>query len=164
MAEWLSASTQIFLFFGMLFGLFGMLIPIFPGPLVIWALMLLSGLLLGFEVKGVILFTLITGLAIAGMLADNVLMVGKARQDGARWLSIFVASITGLVGSLLLTPLAGIPLTLLALYLMEYAYRKDKSEAWAVVKGMAVGWGWSFVVRFGLGVMMIALWGLWVLT
>jgi hypothetical protein len=26
---------------------------------------------------------------------------------------------------------------------------------------MAIGWGWSFVARFGIGLMMIALWAIW---
>jgi len=163
MVNWMVIFIQILLFLGMLFGLFGMLVPVFPGPLVIWAFTFLSGWILGFDLKGVIFLVLLTGLAIAGMLADNVLMVGKARLDGARWISIFVASFAGLVSSLLLTPIGGIPITLLALYLMEYANRKDKQEAWDVTKGMALGWGWSFVVRFSLGLVMIALWGIWVL-
>jgi hypothetical protein len=26
---------------------------------------------------------------------------------------------------------------------------------------MAIGWGWAFVLRFAVGLMMIALWAIW---
>jgi uncharacterized protein YqgC (DUF456 family) len=161
MTSWLAVVIQIALFLGMLIGLFGMIIPVFPGPLVLWVLTLVYGLIFGFEMPGLLLFVIISILAIVGMLSDNVLMIGKARQGGARWGSILLASFVGFVGSILLTPIGGIALTLLVLYLMEYAQRKDKDEAWEATKSMMLGWGWAFVVRFGLGVIMIVLWGIW---
>ncbi len=161
MAPWLALVIKIFLFLGTLFGLFGLIVPAFPGLTVMWVLMFAYGLIFGFDVVGAILFGLISLIAIAGMLADNVLMIGKARQGGAKWRSIFLASVAGFCGSILLTPIGGIALTLLALYLSEYADRRDKHESWEVTKEMALGWGWAFVVRFSLGVLMIILWGIW---
>jgi hypothetical protein len=38
---------------------------------------------------------------------------------------------------------------------------KDYRKALAVTKGMAIGRGWSFVARFGVGLMMITLWAIW---
>lgn len=161
MASWLALVIKIFLFLGTLFGLFGLIVPAFPGLTVMWVLIFAYGLIFGFDVAGAILFGLISLLAIAGMLSDNVLMIGKARQGGAKWRSIFLASVAGLFGSILLTPIGGIALTLLALYLSEYADRRDKHESWEVTKEMALGWGWAFVVRFSLGMMMMVLWGIW---
>jgi predicted tellurium resistance membrane protein TerC len=37
----------------------------------------------------------------------------------------------------------------------------DKEEAKTVVKALLTGWGLAFIVRFGLGVVMFALWGIW---
>ncbi len=164
MANWLHIALRIFILLGMLFGLFGLIVPVFPGLTVMWVLALAYGLIFGFEVKGAILFAIMSVFAVAGMLADNVLMIGKARQGGARWRSIFIASLVGFVGSLLLTPIGGIALTLLALYLSEYADRRDRDEAWQVTKDMILGWGWAFVVRFSLGFVMLVLWGIWVWT
>lgn len=149
------------LLLGTLFGLFGLIVPAFPGLTVMWVLIFAYGLIFGFDLSGAILFGLISVLAVAGMLSDNVLMLGKARQGGAKWRSIFLASVAGFFGSILLTPIGGVALTLLALYLSEYADRRDKRESWEVTKQMALGWGWAFVVRFSLGVVMMILWGVW---
>lgn len=160
----LAVAIKLFLLSGMVLGLLGLIVPAFPGLTVIWVLMLAYGLLFGFEVKGAIFFTLISIAAVVGMLSDNVLMIGKAREGGARWISIFLASIVGLVGSILLTPIGGVALTLLTLYLSEFAYCRNRVEAWETTKNMALGWGWAFVVRFGLGLLMLILWGVWELS
>jgi hypothetical protein len=57
--------------------------------------------------------------------------------------------------------LIGIAGALGALFLAEYIFSRDYRKALAVTKGMAIGWGWSFVARFGVGLMMIALWAIW---
>ncbi|MDZ7776169.1 MAG: DUF456 domain-containing protein [Bacteroidales bacterium] len=64
-------------------------------------------------------------------------------------------------GSLFLTPLLGIPITLLALFLTEYARQKDSERAWAATKSMIFGWGTSVVVRLLLGMAMLILWAMW---
>jgi hypothetical protein len=44
---------------------------------------------------------------------------------------------------------------------MEMQRLKDSEEAIMVVKALLIGWGLAFVVRFGIGVVMFALWGVW---
>jgi uncharacterized protein YqgC (DUF456 family) len=161
MTHWLEIVVKLFMLFGMLIGLAGMVVPIFPGVTVIWALALLYGIIFGFGVGGGWLFAFITVLAVIGWVVDNILMGGKARQGGARWTSIAIAFVAGFVGSIFLTPLGGIAATLYALYLAEYSYRQDRAEAWAVTKSMAIGWGWAFVARFSIGLVMIGLWAIW---
>jgi len=145
----------------MLVSLCGLIVPIFPGLVVIWVLALLYGILSGFGMLGAVLFVIITGLAILGEISDNLLMSKKARQEGARWLSIAFAFVAGIVCSIAFTPLAGIAAALGGLFLAEFVSSKDYRKALAVTKGMAIGWGWSFVARFGVGLMMIALWAIW---
>ena len=161
MVNWLEIVVKLFMLFGMLIGLAGMIVPIFPGVTVIWALALLYGIIFGFGVGGGWLFAFITVLAVIGWVVDNILMGGKARQGGARWTSIALAFVAGFVGSIFLTPIGGIAATLFALYIAEYSYRQDRAEAWAVTKSMALGWGWAFVARFSIGLVMIGLWAIW---
>ncbi len=59
------------------------------------------------------------------------------------------------------SPLGGIAAALGGLFLAEFISSKDHRKALAVTKAMAIGWGWSFVVQFGIGLMMIALWAIW---
>jgi uncharacterized protein YqgC (DUF456 family) len=146
---------------GMLVTLCGLVVPVFPGLIVIWLLALLYGIVSGFGTLGAVLFIVITALAILGEISDNLLMSKKARQGGARWLSIAIAYIAGVACSIVFTPLVGIAATLAALFLAEFLFSRDHRKALAVTKGMAIGWGWSFVLRFGVGLVMIALWAIW---
>ena len=161
MVGWLGIAIKVLMLFGMLVGLAGMIAPIFPGVTVIWALALLYGIIFGFGGGGGWLFALITVLAVAGWVIDNVLMGGKARQGGARWSSIALAFVAGFVGSIFLTPLGGIAAAFFGLYLAEYSHQRDHAEALKVTKAMAIGWGWSFVARFSIGLVMIGLWAIW---
>jgi uncharacterized protein YqgC (DUF456 family) len=150
--------TQVFI----LVGLFGLLIPIFPGLAVIWVAVLLYGLVSGFSTLGIVLFIVITILTIVGSLADNVMMGAGARQGGASWLTIGAALLAGVAGTLLLPPLGGIIAAPLAILLLEYRRAGDMDQAWQALKGLATGWGLGVLVRLGVGFLMMLLWWLWV--
>jgi uncharacterized protein YqgC (DUF456 family) len=158
---WLITTTNILTFLTMLFGLFGLIIPIFPGNLVMWVAALVYGLIFGFGKLGGILFGVISLLMVAAVLTDNVLMGAKVRKNGAAWLSIILALIAGVVGTFIFPPIGGIIAAPLVLYLMEFQRLKDSSEAMKVVKALLIGWGLAFLVRFGLGLLMFGLWGIW---
>jgi len=47
----------------------------------------------------------------------------------------------------------------LTLFLVEYQrLGKKQKEAWAATKAVALGWGWSTLIRVGIVLVMIALW------
>jgi hypothetical protein len=145
----------------MLVGLFGLIIPIFPGNVVIWLAALVYGLVFGFGRLGGIMFAIITLLMLVAVAADNVLMGTKAREKGADWGSIILALIAGVVGTMIFPPIGGLIAAPLVLYLAELQRRRDSEEAMVVVKALLTGWGLAFVVRFGIGVVMFGLWGIW---
>jgi hypothetical protein len=145
----------------MSFGLLGLIIPIFPGNVVMWLAALVYGLVFGFGWLGAVMFAIITILMLIAVSADNVLMGAKAREKGADWGSIILALIAGVLGTIIFPPIGGIIAAPLALYLAELQRRRDAEEAQKVVKALLTGWGLAFVVRFGLGVVMFGLWGLW---
>lgn len=145
----------------MLVGLFGLVIPIFPGGVVIWLAALGYGLKFGFGTLGIVMFIIITLLMLAIGAADNVLMGAKARQAGASWRGIIIGLLAGVLGTILFPPFGGLIAAPIALFIVEYLRLGDNDEALKVTKGLLVGCGWSFFVRFGLGVIMILLWGIW---
>ena len=161
MPIWLDTTIHILTVLTMLVGLFGLIVPIFPGNVVMWLAALVYGLIFGFGKLGGIMFAIITLLMIVAALADNVLMGTKAREKGADWGSIILALIAGVVGTMLFPPIGGLIAAPLVLYLAELQRRRDAEEAQAVVKALLTGWGLAFIVRFGLGVVMFALWGIW---
>jgi hypothetical protein len=148
----------------MLFGLFGMVIPIFPGGVVIWLAVLVYGLLFGISGWGWVFFIVITAMMIAEIFVDDLMMASAVRKQGASWGSVAFAYLGGIVGTILLPPFGGILGAPLVLYLSEYGRRRRRDKAWQVTRALLVGWGWSFVARFALGLVMIGLWFGWVIT
>ena len=86
MPNWLNLSLNILIYLIMAVGLFGMVIPIYPGVVIIWAAVLVHGLATGFATLEILVLVIITLLMNAGTLVDNFLMGGKARQAGASWI------------------------------------------------------------------------------
>jgi hypothetical protein len=72
-----------------------------------------------------------------------------------------MALIAGVVGTILVPPVGGLIAAPLMLYVMETQRLGNAEEAKEVVKALLIGWGMAFVVRFGIGVVMLILWGIW---
>ncbi len=165
MPEWLQIAGEVALrtiiFFFMVVGLLGLIVPIFPGIIVIWLAALGYGIVAGFGFFGTLMFIAITLLMIVGVLIDNVLMGAKAREEGASWLSLGVGMLAGIIGTLVWPPFGGFIAAPLGIFTVEYIRVKDADQAFAAMRGLAIGCGWAFVVRFCIGVLMIGLWLLW---
>ncbi|MDT8898159.1 DUF456 domain-containing protein [Thermanaerothrix sp. 4228-RoL] len=145
----------------MLVGLLGVILPILPGLVMIWAAALVYGLVMGFEGSGIALFALLTVLMLIGSVVDNVLMGGSARRSGASWVAVGVALLGALVGSLLWPPLGGLLLALIGIFAVEYLRLRDWRKALDSTRGLAVGCGWAVVVRALIALLMIGLWLVW---
>jgi uncharacterized protein YqgC (DUF456 family) len=161
MPLWLDTALLVLVIAGMVIGLLGQFIPFFPGIIVIWLSILGYALLHGFTVWSGILFGVITLLMIASTLIDNVLMGVNARQRGTSWLALALGMAALLVGSLLWTPLGGLAVSFAAVFLVELVRLRDWRRALGSLKGMAIGCGWTAVVRFAIGLLMIGLWVIW---
>jgi len=161
MPEWLERSIFIITQAVVLLGLFGLIVPIFPGLLVIWLGVLGYAIVVGFQPVGIGLFILITLFMLFGMIVDNLLMGAGARKGGASWLSILVALIAGVVGTLVFPPFGGIVAAPLAVFLLEFIRRRDVLKGWEALRGLAAGWGLSFVAQFIIGLAMMGLWWIW---
>jgi uncharacterized protein YqgC (DUF456 family) len=145
----------------MVIGLLGLVVPIMPGLVIIWVAALGYGLFAGFGTLGWVMFALITVLMIAGSVVDNILMGAKAHESGAPWWVVLVALLAGILGNFALPIIGGLVAALLALFLVEYARRKDAKEALKSMKGMLIGCGWAVVIRFIMGLFMIGFWLIW---
>jgi uncharacterized protein YqgC (DUF456 family) len=88
--DWLATSIYWITLIIMGVGLFGLVVPIFPGIGIIWLSALGYGLITGFNTLGWILFALITILFIIGAVIDNVLMTARAHKEGASWITLLV--------------------------------------------------------------------------
>jgi hypothetical protein len=138
-------------------------LPILPGLVIIWAAALFYGIFAGFGTLGWIMFAIMTVLMIAGSVIDNILMATQAHKEGAPWWVTLLALVAAIIGSFVIPIpiLGGILAALLTLFVIEWIRRKDWRKALTSLKGMLVGWGWAFVIRFIIGVVMIGLWLIW---
>lgn len=155
-------TLQLVVLAVMLFGLFGLIIPILPGLVIIWVAALVYGIVTGFTWTSGIILAVMTVLMAVGSVIDNVIMGAKARQTGASWLAIGAALGAGILGSLIFPPFGGFIAALLALFAVEYHRLQDVQKAVDSTRSMAIGCGWAAIVRFGMGIVMILLWGAWV--
>ncbi len=164
MPAWLTASIFWITLVIMGVGLFGLIVPIFPGITVIWLAALGYGVVHRFTTLGWVLFGVITVLFIGGVTIDNILMGAKAHKEGAAWSSLALGMLAGILGTIFLPPLGGIIAAPISVLLMEYFRQRDIHKALASLRGLAIGWGASFIVRFLIGLVMIGVWLVWTLA
>jgi uncharacterized protein YqgC (DUF456 family) len=142
----------------MSFGLFGLIIPILPGLVIIWIAALGYGIFAEFDTLGWIMFAIITVLMVIGELAEHVLMGTLAHKEGAPWWAVLIVLVVAIAGNFIVPILGGILAGLLALFGIEWLRLKDAKIALARTRGLLVGFAWGFVARFTAGLMMIGSW------
>jgi uncharacterized protein YqgC (DUF456 family) len=161
----LQAILEIFTLFVLLVGLFGLIVPVFPGLTVMWLGTLVyaliqnsAGHMTGWKW---FLFGLITILMLAGNVVDNIIIARKMRDKYVPWSSIFWAFAIGIVASLFLTPLIGLVAAPAGLFLAEMSRLKNRAAAFDSTKAYMIGWGWAFGARFLIGLVMVGFWIIW---
>lgn len=163
MEPWAEITAFGLTLFVMLVGLVGLVVPIFPGIVVIWLAALGYGIITGFDALGVVIFVLISIAMLAGVTVDNVLMGVGARRGGASWWSILAGLVAGIAGTLLFPPVGGLIAAPLAVMLLEFRRGRNWDTAWQATRGLALGWVLSILARLGIGALMIGLWFVWAL-
>jgi uncharacterized protein YqgC (DUF456 family) len=135
----LQVLTQILVLTFMIFGL--LIIPIFPGLVIIWLAALVYGIIAGFGTLGWVMFAIITVLMLAGSFIDNLLMGTQAHKNGASWVSVVFALIFLLLGNFIIPipVLGGLIAAFLTLFIAEWIRRKNHKEAWKAALGLATG-------------------------
>jgi uncharacterized protein YqgC (DUF456 family) len=165
MPTWFEVAFETFTLFVLIVGLLGLILPIFPGLVIMWLGTLLyalvqssAGNMTGWEWT---LFAFITVLMVAGSVADNLIIARKMRDRYIPWSSILFAFGASIVASIFFTPLIGLVAAPVGLYLAETSRLKNRDAALESTKTYMIGWGWAFGVRFLIGLVMIGLWMLW---
>jgi hypothetical protein len=149
----------------MVISLFGLMIPFFPGLVVIWAAALVFGLLVsGYNWLGWLVIILLTLLMIFGSVIDNIITAKKVHDTGAAISSIVIGVIAGVVGGIFWTPIGGLILAPVAVLLAEYRRVRNFKQAARATSGWLIGLGWAFVLRFLTGMAMIGLWLIWAIN
>jgi uncharacterized protein len=165
----LESTAQVLLetltLFVLLVGLFGLIVPVFPGLTIMWLAALVymliqnaRGLMNGWDW---VAFALMTILMIAGNIIDNIIIARKMRDKYVPWSSIILSFVAGIVASIFLTPIVGLIASPLSLLALEYIRVRDRRKAFDSTKAYVLSYGWAFLARFTIGLAMVGLWMLW---
>ena len=168
-------------------GVVGALVPVLPGPLLIWLGVLVWAWADGFVHIGWPTLLVLAALTIISWGADLALSLISSRRSGAGWRSIGVSILGGLVGAILLSsvPIIGTFIgaaagSISALWLMEYRRaqlsaatangsgveiertdatltRSNRAAATQAVKGYVSGFLLAMAVEFVISVMMLSI-------
>ncbi len=146
-------------------GLAGAVIPVLPGPILIWLGALLWTWADGFERVGWPTLALLGLLALLAWASDLFLNLVIGRRAGASWKSIGGAILGGLLGGLLLSSLLPIVGTLIGAllgaiggaYLVELWDKREPAAARAAVRAYLISMALSALVEFTLALTMTAI-------
>ena len=130
-------------------------IPILPGQFIIWLTALVYGLIAGWSVLGWGTCILLTVLMLIAGLIDEVAGWLGAKGGGASWTAIAVGFILGLIGMLLFELPGAIVGAVAGIAYVEYRKNKDWNHSLKAAGGYVAGLLGSFVVRFGIAVVMV---------
>jgi len=67
----------------------------------------------------------------------------------------------GVLFTFIFPPVGGLIAAPLVLFASEYFRLQDSGAALEVMRGLLAGWGWAFVLRFGIGIVVMILWVIW---
>jgi uncharacterized protein len=162
---WSQVVLQTLTLFVLLVGWLGLLVPVFPGLVVMWlgtaVYAWLENLAGRMSTVDWIWFALISLLMIFGSIVDNIIIAHKMRGRAIPWRSIIMAFLAGIIASAFFTPLVGIAASPLTLFGVEAIRLHDRGKGFASAKAYMIAWGWSFLAVFGIGALMIAIWLAW---
>lgn len=153
------SALEVLLGLAMLVGLIGVVLPIFPGLILIagaglvWALAESS--LLGWMVFGIM-----SAAAIAGMILGTSLPARRAAAQGAPpW--VVLAGVAGMVIGFFAIPVVGALVGFPAgVFVAEFFRHHQLAEAWRATLDALTTVGVGIAIQLGAGVLMVATWAM----
>jgi uncharacterized protein len=151
-------SEQLLVGLAMAAGLVGVLVPVIPGLLLIWAAGLWWTIADGGGAVRWTVLALLTALLVVGTVAKYVLPARSAAARGAPATSL-VAGAAGAIVGFFAIPVVGLLIGGVAgIYLAEHVRLRDGRRAWMSTRAALVGLGIALLVELTAGLLMIGVW------
>jgi uncharacterized protein YqgC (DUF456 family) len=151
-------SEQLLVGLAMVAGLIGVLLPVIPGLLLIWAAGLWWTIADGGGAVRWTVFGVLTALFALGTVTKYVLPARSAAARGAP-VTTLVAGAVGAVVGFFVIPVVGVVVGgVLGIYLAEYARLRDGGQAWVSTRAALVAIGVGMLVELTAGVLMFGVW------
>ena len=146
-------------------GFIGTVLPIVPGPIIIWLGAFVWAWGDGFQRIGWPTLAVLGLLAVLAWGMDFFLTAVVSRRAGASWQAIGGAIVGGMLGGMLLSgtpPILGSIIGALlgavaGMWFIEYRRTRDRRAAWVAVRAYIGSMAASFVLELGLALVMVAI-------
>jgi len=156
----------------MFIGLFGIIMPIIPGIVLIWLTAVVYAIYDDFSSVGWVSITAITLIALIAGTADLWMPFFGSKKGGASKRAMISGFVGGLLGFVILTPMfpiigsifGGIIGYAIGVLLGQYHKHKDWNIALRASIGGVAGWGVSMVIQMIGGILIVAIFIWQVLT
>lgn len=140
-----------------LVGLAGVVIPLLPGPILIWV-----GIgLWSFEradVTGWVVLGVATAVLALGLVAKYALPGRRLREAGVPWITLAFGALLGVIGFFVI-PLFGLPIGfVLGVYLAELSRLGSNAAAWPSTRHAVAAVGISMLIEFASGLLAATVW------
>lgn len=145
-------------------GLVGSVLPLLPGPLLIWLGALTWAVDGGLEPLDWTLLAVLGVLAVVSWGADLFFTTVASRRAGVSWKAIAGAIVGGIAGAIWLSGLAivgalfGVLIgALIGLFLVETIDKRDARTAWRGVRSYLAGSLLATAAEFGIALLMVGI-------
>lgn len=160
----MSGSEEVLVGLVMALGLVGVVAPLLPGLLLVWAAGLAWVLLDGGGVLRWGVFAGMSLLLVGGTVAKYALPGRSARSTGAPWSTLLAGLAGAVVGAFVLPVLGLVVGGLLGVFAAELARHRTLAGARQSTRAVLVGIGIGLLVEFAAGAAMVGVWLLGVLV
>jgi uncharacterized protein len=138
-------------------GLVGVVVPLLPGLILVWAGIALWSFTQGGQVGWLVLAAASLVLAL-GLFAKYALPGRQLREAGVPWTTLTFGAVLGVIG-FFVVPLFGLPLGfVLGVYLAEAARLSSFAAAWPSTRSAVAAVGLSLLIELGTGLIAAAIW------
>jgi uncharacterized protein YqgC (DUF456 family) len=162
--ELVSGDAQVLVGLVMVVGIVGILLPVIPGLLLIWAAGLWWTVADGGGPVRWTIFAVITVLLAVGMTAKYVLPARRAAARGAPLATLVVGGIGAVVGFFVIPIIGLIVGGVLGIFLAEYVRLREAGRAWDSTRAALVAIGIGMLIELTAGLLMFGVWllGVWI--
>lgn len=156
-------GEQLLVGLAMVAGLVGVLLPVIPGLLLIWAAGLWWTIADGGGPGRWTVLAVLTGLLAVGTIAKYVLPARSASARGAPVSTLLIGAAAAVAGFFVIPVVGALVGGVLGVYLAELARLKDGGRAWTSTRAALVAIGIGLLIELTAGVLMVGVWllGLW---
>jgi uncharacterized protein YqgC (DUF456 family) len=153
----MSGSGEVLVGLVIAVGLVGVLLPVLPGLVLVWAAVGVWALSVR-TLTGWLVLAVASALFVGGTVVKYVVPGRRLRSSGVPWSSMAAGAALGLVGFFVL-PVVGLPIGfVLGVYLAELARLKSHDRAARSTRQAAAAAGWSVLIELAAGVAIALVW------